>query len=142
MPTNLIADHTLSSVTSSAVAVWLIEQLKRAKWFPLVQQRGTALMARSLSVFAAAAGTAGIQWQWTSTTHSLVVTGLTLSAAMLFAWHVVQHFALQEWIYQSAINKPQRTSPYSSDPGAPVIPSAAPPLSGHAGGSLTDPVRP
>lgn len=104
--THLVADHTVSTITTSTVAVWLIQQLKKAKWFPIVQERGTVFAARLLSVLAAVAGTAGIQWQWAPSTGTLAITGLTWTVVGIGAWHCVQHFALQEWIYQSAVNKP------------------------------------
>lgn len=102
---HLVPDHTISSITASAIVVWAIEQLKKANWFPLVQKRGTAFAARSLSVIGAAAGSAGITWQWSQGMHSLTISGLTFTAVLLFSWHCVEHFVVQEWIYQSAVNK-------------------------------------
>lgn len=106
-PAHLVADHTVTTFGSSIVAVWAIEQLKKAKWFPVVQQQGTAFAARALSAIAAAASTVGIEWQWMPANHSLLITGITGSAVALLAWHLLEHFALQEWVYQSAVKKPQ-----------------------------------
>lgn len=112
---HLVADHTVTTFGSSIVAVWVIEQLKKASWFPVVQQQGTAFAARALSAIAAAASTVGIEWQWMPANHSLLITGITGSAVLLLAWHLLEHFALQEWVYQSAVKKPQLWKPAPAD---------------------------
>jgi hypothetical protein len=101
----LVADHTMSSLTASAVAVWIIQYLKGAKWFPLLQAH-TKGASRLASIILAALGTAGLQWQWTSSTHTLAISNLTLMVILTGLWHVLQHFAVQEVVYQAAVNKP------------------------------------
>lgn len=108
---SLVSDHTLSSVTTSAVVVYLIQYLKRAKWFPLLEQRGTAVAARIASVIGSIFSTAGLQWQWMPETHTFLISNLTLSVVVYGIWHCIEHFALQEWIYQSASNKPPAPDP-------------------------------
>lgn len=109
---NLIPDHTISSVTTSAVAVWLIQTLKNASWFPWLKAQAK-VASRFASILLAAMGTAGLQWEWTKSTHTLVITNLTLGVVALGVWHCIQHFAMQEVIYQAAVNKPKTPA----DPG-------------------------
>lgn len=101
----IASDLTVSIITSSAVSVWLIQQLKQATWFPWLAAKAKT-GSRLASALLAALSAAGLQWQWTAATHTLVITNLTLVVVALGLWHWLAHFSLNEVIYQAALNKP------------------------------------
>ena len=90
----------VSVFTSSALSVYLIQKLKDSKYFPWLTAE-TAKLNRVASALLAALGAVGLQYQWTSSTHTLVITNLTLSVIGLGIWHWLQHFTLQEVVYRA-----------------------------------------
>ena len=101
------ANVALTTFTSSAVVVWAIQKLKAAKWFPLLK-KGQAAITRTVSVVAALGTHLGVSYEWTRAadgTHTLVLGGLSAATILVGAWHWLNHYALQETIYQATVNK-------------------------------------
>jgi hypothetical protein len=96
----------LSTFTSSAISVAIINWLKASKYFPWITKERTALL-RAFSVIAASASGVGINYLWNPTDHSIVVSGLTLANGGALAWAILRHFAMNETIFQAT--KPQRS---------------------------------
>lgn len=94
----------ITQFTSSAIVVFLINRLKAASWFPLLQKDWTA-MNRTFSVIAAFLVAQGIHWVWSPDTRVLAITIPTLGAFALGLWHWLNQYAMQETIHQ--ITKPK-----------------------------------
>lgn len=94
----------ITEFTSSAIVVFLMQRLKQAKWFPLLQA-GKANVNRIFAVGAAALGAIGVNFVWDSSSHSLTITGLTLWGVAIMFWKWLNHYAIQETIYQATSNK-------------------------------------
>jgi hypothetical protein len=103
---NLMAEANIaiSTFTTSAVVVFVMQRLKSAKWFPLIEA-GKTWLNRGISIGAAALGALAINYVWNPNSRTLVITVPTLAALGLAAWHWLNHYAMQEVIYQSAVSK-------------------------------------
>ena len=129
-----VSNVVMTQFTSSAVVVYLMQKVKTAKWFPLVQQ-GRATVNRIVSIVAAFLVAVGVSWTWSldksTGTHTLVITGLSVYALLHGAWHWLNQFALQETVYQATVNKVSVTTdatgsiPVRVAPGGAVV---APPM--------------
>lgn len=108
-----VATDTTAMLTASAVSVWIIQQLKKAKWFALLTP-STATLNRLASMIAALATATGIHMAFAAGT--LTITGLTLTGivAALIAWF--KSFVMNEIVYQAVANKAQTVAvqPYQS----------------------------
>jgi hypothetical protein len=88
--------------TSAAIVVYVINKLKSAKWFPLLQKDWTWIN-RGASMFVAFAVSIGIHYTWTPSTdggHQLVLQIPTLSVLALGIWHWLNQYAMQETLHQ------------------------------------------
>lgn len=96
----------VNQLTIAAGIVAFIQWLKKSN-LPIFGwiNAGSGKVNRLISVVAAAASAQGIGVTWDTEHHALAITGLTLAAVGGFAWHWIQQFGLQEWIYRSAIYK-------------------------------------
>ena len=93
-------------ITGALMIAWLIERLKRARWFPLVSADQQKL-TRAFAVFCSALATAGIMTAktWVPRSHSLIITisGLTLMNFSRFAWHWLCQHVYVEGVYRGLI---------------------------------------
>ncbi len=95
----------------NAVCVWLIEVVKRSRYFPWVTQE-TEQINKMLSAFLAALSSAGItvvtinQGPGNLDIH---ITGLTLPTLLHFVWHGLGNYAVQKWVYKMVV--PHVSSP-------------------------------
>lgn len=116
-----ISNVAMTQFTSSAAVVFLMQKLKNASWFPLVQE-GKQKLNRLISIFSAALVTIGISWTWSldqaTGTHTFAIMGLSWMAALHGAWHWLNQYALQETVYQATSNK--------AGTGSAVPPAATP----------------
>lgn len=94
----------LTTITSSALFVLIIQWLKKASWFPLLQS-GKKWASRAASLVLASAGSVGATYVWNPGTRQLILTLPTLWTVVVALWHIANHFATQEIIYQSTVNK-------------------------------------
>jgi hypothetical protein len=100
----MVENVAISTFTSSAVVVFLMQKLKASKWFPLVQE-GRATLNRIISVLAAAASAVAIGWAWNPSARALTIQIPTVWGLMIALWHWLNHYALQETIYQATANR-------------------------------------
>lgn len=114
------ANVALTTFTTSAITVGILNWIKHSKYFPWITREKTTLL-RVLSIAASLATGVGIQHVWNSTDHSLLISGLTGTNIAAFAWAVVKQFTANETIFQ--MTKP------SSNPAVveAVAPEAAKP---------------
>jgi hypothetical protein len=99
----MVQNVALTTFTSSAVVVYLMQRLKRAKWFPLVQE-DRAKLNRLFSIGAAAIGAMSVEYVWNPSTRNLGIHIPTLWVAIVGLWHWLNHYAMQETIYQATAN--------------------------------------
>lgn len=99
------ANIALSVFGSSAIVVWIMQVIKKSKWLNFVQE-GKPLLNRTISIVGALGFHLGIHEAWNASNHSLLITGLSFSSVLTFLWQWANHFAMQEVVYQAAVNKP------------------------------------
>lgn len=103
----MVANVAVTEFTTSAVAVFIVQKLKSAKWFPWLQA-GKVWASRVASVALAGVGALGVNYTWTPNpdgTHGLLIVVPTTGAIFLALWHWLNHYAMQETIYQATANK-------------------------------------
>ena len=119
------ANIVLTTITSSAMFVLLIQWLKNAKWFPYLRS-GAKWASRIASIALAFLGHIGVSYTWDPANRSFALTNIpTLIGLLTMLWHVANHYALQEIIYQGAVNKPTVTTDASKSIPARVGPGGA-----------------
>lgn len=100
----MVADAALTTFGASTLVVYVMQQIKKSN-SPMVQE-GKAIINRLVSIGGACVAQAGISWTWVPSSHTLALSGLTLSAICFATWHIFCQFSMQEVIYQGTINKP------------------------------------
>jgi len=113
---------SIDQVTISAVVVWILQLAKRATWVPWIKA-GAAKANRIASAILACLGAAGLHWQWTAATHTLIISNLTLAVVAMALWTWLQHFVLQETIYQATANRSDGGNGNAKNSPAPVSPT-------------------
>lgn len=103
------ANVALTTFTSSAIVVYAMQRLKEAKWFPLVQA-DRARLNRLFSIAAAAIGAMSVSWVWDPSVRSITIHVPTLWTAIVGLWHWLNHYAMQETIYQATAARSGDTS--------------------------------
>lgn len=123
-----VSNILATQFTSSAVVVYLMQKLKNAKWFPLVQD-GRAILNRIVSIAAAFLTAVGISWSWTKDPatglHTFAIANIGMWSMIYGVWHWLNQYALQETIYQATINKISVTTDSTGSVPARVAPSGA-----------------
>lgn len=123
-----ISNVAMTQFTSSAVVVYLMQKVKTATWFPLVQS-GKAMLNRAVSLVAAFLVAVGVSWSWSkdpsSGTHTLTIMNLSWWSVVYGGWHWLNQYALQETIYQAAVNKPAVTTDAAGAVPAMIAPGGA-----------------
>lgn len=97
----------LTHFTSAAIVVWLMNKLKAASWFPLVQ-KDAVYLNRAFSAVVAFFVSIGIHYTWSASadgSHTLVLAIPSLAVLAVGLWHVINQFALQETLHQ--LTKPK-----------------------------------
>lgn len=97
--------------TSAAIVVYLINKLKAATWFPLLQ-KDKVIACRMFSAIVAFCVSIGITYAWSTLpdgTHSLVIQIPTLAALAVGLWHWLNQYAMQETLHQ--LTKPRGSEP-------------------------------
>ncbi|HXU18962.1 MAG TPA: hypothetical protein VN788_00105 [Verrucomicrobiae bacterium] len=88
-----------STITLSAVVVFVINFFKSRSWFPWLTAE-SKVANRFVAVALSGASALGIHFLYDNGT--LTITGLSLAGVGLAGWMWLKSFALQEWIYQSS----------------------------------------
>jgi hypothetical protein len=94
----------LTSFTSAAVVVFLINKAKAASWFPVLE-KGKTVSLRAASVVAAFATSIGIHYSYNPSTRIFSFAVPTVTALAFGFWHMLNQYAMQETIHQ--ITKPR-----------------------------------
>lgn len=99
----IVIDHTANlfgtELGSTLAIVGGMQALKKAKWFPLVQQ-GQALLNRLFSIAAALCTTLAIGYTWNPANNgTLILTGISVASIAHGLFHVLTQFLYQETGY-------------------------------------------
>ncbi len=86
-------DIISSQVTAAAVVSFLIAFLKKQSWFPWLTTE-TSKLNRFVAIVLSGAASVGIHTSFNHQTGVLIISGLTLTSVLAFAWHWITQFAL------------------------------------------------
>jgi hypothetical protein len=106
------AASTLSSlvatqVTVSALIVYALEYLKKAKWFPWLTM-DTKSLNRLVGALLAALAAVGIHAEFNAQAGTLLVTGLTAWGLMHAFFDLARSWVFQQVIYDAVLDKPTK----------------------------------
>jgi hypothetical protein len=91
------------------IAVWVIQKLKAAKWFPLLTQN-SATVNRIVAYVTALTTTAGITWNWMVNERNLVIHVPTWDTIIQALWTAAAAVIANEVTYMLVQIKQQTTS--------------------------------
>ena len=94
------ANVLATSLTAGGITVAAIQWLKNSKYFPWITKEKVVLL-RFISGFCAAATSVGIHSVWTSDTHTLVISGITVTAVATAAWVFLKQCVMNEMIWRA-----------------------------------------
>jgi hypothetical protein len=77
----------------------LLQWVKGASWFPWINAQSAKLNALAGAVLASLA-VAGIHFSWDTTTHTAALSGLTLSAVLVWLGAVAKQYLFQHAAYR------------------------------------------
>ena len=97
----------LSVFSSGVASVYVIELLKKSPLMPLITEQ-TVRANRLLGVLASGLATLGIGFTFDAEAGTMMITGLTFAAIVHNAWHWFTQWAVQQYIYASAIEAPKK----------------------------------
>jgi hypothetical protein len=103
------------------VLVWIIQKLKKAKWFPWLTQN-SGLVTRVVAYASALASTVGITWSWMAAQRNLVVHVPTWETIVQALWTAAVAVITNEVTYMLLQIK-QQTASTGKVVGAPPIPT-------------------
>lgn len=89
-------------LTSGAVAVYLIEMLKKWPAFSRLTP-DTKTLNRLVSAVLAVVAAIGISWSYDAAAGTLVISGLTWGTMLAMTWESIKQFALQQVLYSAVI---------------------------------------
>src|SRR5882724_6011885 len=110
----------LTQVTVSTIFSGVLAYLKKAKWAPFVTQHSATINHVYLLV-ASASAALGIHTVWDSSTHSLLITGLSLATIAHGAWEWMKEWTVQYLVQRGAFGP---VAIPGDAPPVPVIPVA------------------
>lgn len=103
-------DVVISEITSGALCVFVIQELKR--WFPWIEGM-QGWITRGLSALWALVSVILISYEWSPSANgggSLTLVLPSLGAALMAIWHWANQFAVNEVIYRTTV-RPAAASP-------------------------------
>jgi hypothetical protein len=105
------ASVLFSHLTAAALVVYVIQFLKKTKYFPWLQNEGQVILKRVISVGGALGAHTGITFAWhslgagSSGSHQFIVTLPAWSVVAAFLWRWAGQWVMQEGWYQTIFNK-------------------------------------
>jgi hypothetical protein len=104
-----MASALFSHFTSAALVVYIIQFLKKTKYFPWLQVEGQVILKRGFSIFGALVSNTGMAYTWhaapTGGSHILTLTIPPLAVMAVALWRFAGQFILQEGWYKVVYNK-------------------------------------
>lgn len=102
-----------------AIAVWAIQKLKQARWFPLLTQN-SATVNRVVAYLTAFATAAGITWTWMVDQRNLIIHVPTVDTIVQALWTAAAGIITNEVMYMLVQIKQQTTSTGQAVAAAPI----------------------
>lgn len=103
------ASVLFSHFTSAALVVWIIQRLKAASWFPLVDETSQVWVKRLFSVVGALGAHTGINLAWHAGGpvggYQVIATIPPLTLVLTALWRWAGQYVLQEGWYQVIYNR-------------------------------------
>jgi hypothetical protein len=103
-----------TSLATAMVCGYILNALRRAQTIPWVSHE-TVVMSGVIRLIMSGAATLGISFSWSSTDHTLLISGLTFATIVSGLWHWGSQYACQhgfEQILQIKANlNPQDPNP-------------------------------
>ena len=103
------------------IAVWLIQKLKTANWFPWLTQN-SAMASRVVAYAIALLTAAGITWQWNAAQGQLIITGLMWQTVVQGIWTALAGLVTNEMTYALLQIKQQTVSTGQAIGATPIPP--------------------
>lgn len=94
-----------SQVSLALLVPYVLQYLKKSKWFPLVSYT-TDKLNRTISAVIAFVAGFGIAINFDDSAGVLTVTGLTIAGLWTGTLHAVQQFLMQHTVYKLAVAPP------------------------------------
>lgn len=94
-------DQLSSTVTLSAVIVFVLQLAKNNKYIPL--HTGTDRANRIIAIALSGIAALGIHHTYDATAGVLTISGLTLDSILHGGFEWLRSFAVQEWMYRSGV---------------------------------------
>lgn len=99
-------DQLAAMFGTGALISFLLENLKRASWFPWLSYESSKVNSAAAFVLAFFS-TIGLQYMWDDTTRVLSVTVPTLSGFLTLLWQFGVQWAIQKFVYRTGVKEPQ-----------------------------------
>jgi hypothetical protein len=103
------ANIVTTQFTAAAIFVYVMQKMKAAAWFPLLQDKGQQWMKRGASITCALGAQLGISHVWAPGnvpgSHILTIAIPPVTVIAIGAWHWLGQYAMQEVMYQATANR-------------------------------------
>ena len=96
--------HLGTQITASAIAVFIIQQMKKWSALPWINH-WTPRINRLVAIVSSFLTAIGVHVAYSSVDHTMIISGLTLTGILGMLWVWLKQFALQEYVYQSSANR-------------------------------------
>lgn len=98
----MVSNVAMTQFTSSAVVVYVMQKLKSADWFPLIQD-GRVWANRAISIGSAGLIAIGVNYTWNPQTRGLLLIIPPLSVMAVGLWHWLNQYAMNEMLYRATV---------------------------------------
>ena len=112
---------------AAAASAYIIILLQKVKQLPWITAHSTGIN-RGIRLFFSFIAAIGVDAKWNSVEHSLLITGLSLTAVLMAGWHWFQQYAFTHMsggLINMASGKPNGVLP--QQPQQPSVPAPAVP---------------
>ena len=109
MDANGLSNLAVSQITLGAVMSWILQALKNAKWFPILQQDGTKVANIIAAIISSGVAITGLTYVYDPQAHTLLIQNFGLALVANAVWHWLTQYVMQEGWYQVMFNKVEST---------------------------------
>jgi len=99
----------VSQVTLGAVSSWVLQALKKASWFPVLNESSTTMLKYFWAAVTSLLAITGLSYVYDPAAHTLLIQNFSLTLVLNAAWHWLTQFVMQEGWYQAVFNKVEPT---------------------------------
>src|ERR1700726_1912423 len=110
----MAAENVLATqITVGMIGAGFLQFLKSRTWLPFVTQHSKVLNHIVLAV-TSAAGAIGVNAVWSSSEHSLTITGLSLATIAMGVWVWAKQWTVQYLVHRGAFGAVSGAAPAAS----------------------------